>query len=587
MKQILTLLFVLVIMSASIYAQKDTVNVPDTYSSGLEGTLNDAVQAAIDAGKLSNTVFKLAPYGLYVLSGTITTPAGGVLEIVAPTPGNTQNSAPPMIAWTASTAPNKTYSFDIPGEIKMKNIWLLYGSTDGTRTGSAIRVGDSSSVSGGRCSFENVIFDWAPVAGNSAGCVQVYATHFNGTFKNCYFKNCGDQHFRYYGRALSFPYNSTGLHIDNVEFENCTFANIGYVYMQEGAEYGDNVRFNHCTFYNVTMFTLESGWWYKLAVTNSLFINTYMFGRIPANDGEGFGGTINITAVDSFGFTVPFTEQQRRILFANNNYYVDQWLVDWMGYGPNGNPYSKEKHKLRLDDEIPTPQPLMNGATRAFFDSTDTDGKKVFPYMNMANIDSLEPGFINPPLNLDSLKLFLQYKWDNNADVEWSWKPENSYAKQLWPLEENMAYTNATLQTAGMGGFPLGDLYRWFPTQYKQWEAQAAQEKTFINNWLENGSVSVRENIGEGIPTEYTLSQNYPNPFNPTTQIKYSVPKAGFVSLKVYNTLGQEVAILFSGNQQVGNYTATFNGAGLASGVYMYKLEAGDVSISKKFVLMK
>lgn len=586
MKQILTILFIAVFMSVSVYAQKDTVNVPDSYDmGGVEGTLNDAVQAAIDAGKLSNTVFKLKPYGYYVLSGTITTPAGATLEIVAPNAGATQNEAPPMILWTESTAPSKTYLFDVPGQIKMKNVWINWAGTEGTRVSSTIRIGDSASVSGGRAEFENVIFDY--VQQNSSGAITPYATHFKGFFKNCYFRNCTDAHFRYYSRAVSFPYNTTGLHTDTVSFENCTFANIGYVYMQEGAEYGDNVHFNHCTFYNVVMFTLESGWWYKMFVTNSLFVNTYMFGRIPYTDDEGFGGTINITQVDSFGFAVPFTEQDRRILFANNNYYIDKWLSDWMGYGPNGSPFANAQHKARHDELIPTPQPAMNSATRTFFDSVDVNGKKAFPYMNMAQLDSLEPGFVNPPLNMDSLKVFMNYKWDNNADKEWAWKAENGYKYQLWPFEESLAYTNATLKTAAMGGYPLGDLYHWWPAEYKQWAAQADQERAFIMNWLEKGTTSDVKQIGGIIPTEFTLSQNYPNPFNPTTQINYSLPKSGMVTLKVFNTLGQEVATIFKGEQNAGNYAATFDGTHLASGVYMYQLSAGDITITKKFVLMK
>ncbi|MGD0339111.1 MAG: polysaccharide deacetylase family protein [Bacteroidota bacterium] len=88
-------------------------------------------------------------------------------------------------------------------------------------------------------------------------------------------------------------------------------------------------------------------------------------------------------------------------------------------------------------------------------------------------------------------------------------------------------------------------------------------------------------------PVDFTLDQNYPNPFNPTTQINYSVPKSGYVSLKVFNLLGEEVATLFAGMQHPGEYVATFDGAGLASGVYLYRLEAENVSIARRLVLVK
>lgn len=85
----------------------------------------------------------------------------------------------------------------------------------------------------------------------------------------------------------------------------------------------------------------------------------------------------------------------------------------------------------------------------------------------------------------------------------------------------------------------------------------------------------------------YTLSQNYPNPFNPATHIMYSIPKNSFVSLKVYNVLGREVATLFTGPRQAGNYAATFDGSGFASGVYLYRLTAGNFVDTKKFILVK
>lgn len=85
----------------------------------------------------------------------------------------------------------------------------------------------------------------------------------------------------------------------------------------------------------------------------------------------------------------------------------------------------------------------------------------------------------------------------------------------------------------------------------------------------------------------FALNQNYPNPFNPTTQIRYSVPHSSYITLKVYNLLGREVATLFAGVQQPGNYSATFHGAGLASGVYFYQLRANSFVETKRFMLLK
>ncbi len=141
--------------------------------------------------------------------------------------------------------------------------------------------------------------------------------------------------------------------------------------------------------------------------------------------------------------------------------------------------------------------------------------------------------------------------------------------------------------TAAMGNLPLGDLYHWWPSQYTTWNAQAASERTTISNWLGTGVITAVKAQPTVVPGKFDLSQNYPNPFNPTTTINYSVPQSGGVTLKVYNLLGQEVATLFSGLQQAGNHVAVFDASRLASGVYFYRLEAGNNSMTKKLLLMK
>jgi hypothetical protein len=84
------------------------------------------------------------------------------------------------------------------------------------------------------------------------------------------------------------------------------------------------------------------------------------------------------------------------------------------------------------------------------------------------------------------------------------------------------------------------------------------------------------------------LHQNYPNPFNPTTKIRFDVPKASNVTIKVYNTVGQLIGTLVANEfVSAGVKEVTFNGSGLASGVYYYTMEAGDFKDTKKLVLVK
>jgi hypothetical protein len=99
------------------------------------------------------------------------------------------------------------------------------------------------------------------------------------------------------------------------------------------------------------------------------------------------------------------------------------------------------------------------------------------------------------------------------------------------------------------------------------------------------GPTSVEE--GRGIPTTFALDQNFPNPFNPATTIEFALPHQGHVTLEVFNILGQKVATLVDEARPAGYYTVKFNGAGLASGLYFYRLSAGEATLLKKMLMIK
>jgi hypothetical protein len=109
------------------------------------------------------------------------------------------------------------------------------------------------------------------------------------------------------------------------------------------------------------------------------------------------------------------------------------------------------------------------------------------------------------------------------------------------------------------------------------------------------GSLTVNSEVQAKIaalPTEISLSQNFPNPFNPTTDIDFALPEAQTVSLAVFNVLGQQVSQLVSGVQEAGYHKVTWNGKNndgqpAPSGVYFYRLDAGNFSQSMKMVMLK
>ncbi len=90
-------------------------------------------------------------------------------------------------------------------------------------------------------------------------------------------------------------------------------------------------------------------------------------------------------------------------------------------------------------------------------------------------------------------------------------------------------------------------------------------------------------------PPEYKLEQNYPNPFNPTTKFIYELPNTNYVTLKVYDVLGNEVATLVNEKQNSGSYEVNFDAGeyGLSSGMYFYTLLSGNFSMTKKMILIK
>ena len=108
-----------------------------------------------------------------------------------------------------------------------------------------------------------------------------------------------------------------------------------------------------------------------------------------------------------------------------------------------------------------------------------------------------------------------------------------------------------------------------------------------VINGIQYGTIVSVEEVSKTVPDEITLYQNYPNPFNPTTLIRYSIKESGLVSLKVFDILGKEVAVLVNEVKPVGVYETEFNAVNLPSGVYIYSLRVNGFVSYQKMILLK
>ena len=108
----------------------------------------------------------------------------------------------------------------------------------------------------------------------------------------------------------------------------------------------------------------------------------------------------------------------------------------------------------------------------------------------------------------------------------------------------------------------------------------------FVDDITAGGATGTGNNISL-TPEKFELSQNYPNPFNPSTKINFSLPKQGFVTLKIYDVVGKEVAKLVNEVKPAGYYSVYFNASTLSSGVYFYRIETTGFVETKRMMLIK
>jgi len=161
-----------------------------------------------------------------------------------------------------------------------------------------------------------------------------------------------------------------------------------------------------------------------------------------------------------------------------------------------------------------------------------------------------------------------------------------------WGEVQNRGDVDGMRTSIIIGGEVGTDFYRGVgPISFGSHEYWYKLSRAIINNICVTCNPQVGVEQGKSVPETIKLYQNYPNPFNPSTKIKYSLDKSGFVKIKIYDLLGREMATLVSENKKPGSYEATFNANStdktLTSGVYFYKLHVNNFTECKKMVFAK
>jgi len=211
---------------------------------------------------------------------------------------------------------------------------------------------------------------------------------------------------------------------------------------------------------------------------------------------------------------------------------------------------------------------------RQEWNSTDSVWINDYRYLYEYDLNNVLLSIVYQDWQQDSLN------WKNVWRETYTYTPQNQIAtmlKETWTQETG--WTNYVFRT-----YFYDANYNWTEKLTQLWDG--ANWKNYyrhIATWLEP------VNVQEINPTleSYHLYNNYPNPFNPTTNIGFRIADFGFVSLKVYDVLGNEVATLVNEERSTGEYVIEFDGKGLPSGIYFYSLRAGTFSETKKMILLK
>jgi photosystem II stability/assembly factor-like uncharacterized protein len=533
-------------------------------------------------------VYELHTGGFYPLLNRPTSRPGRTTVIVGSDPTmvvNNKNAAlsPPLIC-TDNSALGWALGVNAGGDLTIKNCQLVNTANDG-RTGIYFTTTNASNL--------NLVFDNCIFEHTTHRFVHIrYDSNQNVTFRNSYFINMSGHPCRRCG-GVFISFNNQ----DTLLVENCTHimaqSQVYKFMISEDTYQFKRIIFNHNTFVNCAgSVFMNPGYQSNVSLTNNIFVNCNVqsypgigYFDLYEQDPDGLPmGLVNVYP-DSANVA---NNTPRKFLCQDNLVYWDPSLAD-MDSILNANAVNGVTNWQ-------SQMIIMNSRTDSMFKHLEPYNTTPYSYLNTDTWKNQMPSFTDPKdlftTQLINLKTFALATVDiNSIDVLPDWRLVNTspdkFVNPDWPIPVDLSYSDTDLQTAGLGGFPLGDL-NWFPAKKAEWNAQRDHEYAIIQEALDQGNlISGIQETGGSIPGQYKLHQNYPNPFNPTTVISYKLPISSFVTIKVYDVLGREVQTLVNEPQNAGDHSVTFSAGNLPSGMYLYRLQAGDYSAAKKLLLLK
>jgi hypothetical protein len=326
--------------------------------------------------------------------------------------------------------------------------------------------------------------------------------------------------------------------------------------------------------------------WFKVDLTNSISANSYYFIQL---DGGSEGMTLPFTP--DLTWSKGISNTGGKLALLNNQTSLDGTsdpggnanLMDFVGYG-GADAYEGTGGALSISNTSCNRRKDNSGSQTygsngSGWDSDD-NSSDFYEETDMSN---------NAPLPVELSDFNGNY---SNGKIMLNWRTETEVNNYGFEVERAIIETGkADSQEWTKIGFVKGTGNSNAPEEYS-FEEKISQEGAYKYRLKQidfdgNYKYSQEIEINISFPGEFTLNQNYPNPFNPTTNISFSLPKTEFVSLKVYDVLGKEVETLLQDKITAGEYYIKFDGSGLHSGFYFYKVEGEDFSMVKKMVLVK